>query len=403
MWTWWLLWLNVMGGRFARDGISRTDTMLDPEELRRRGRRLGRPSGLSRRASAQWQLIEIAGPGAVAESAPWIDHLNAQADLSLLAGRRWLEAWVHAFRDWEPWTLTLLADDQPLAVAPLARRRARSGFDVVCIGDGQLSESPLIARDEDAVTGLVTSIAHALDNLGAPWALRLPQLPAGSPLARALQATLEPSRVVSGSPRPELAVAGRAPEQLLTANTRAAVAKARNRARREGRRLDLDWIVDWGAIRALVPEMVAIHRARDLELRGVTLLDDPAEADFYHQVLDRHSGSWRVFTVRIDGALAGYAICLMDGETLRVWDNRVAPQWRRYSAGLIANAELVLHAGADPAVRVLDWGCGAQRYKTSMSDRTVPSVSVVAWSSSLLRARRGVARLLNEHGWSPGA
>lgn len=161
---------------------------------------------------------------------------------------------------------------------------------------------------------------------------------------------------------------------------------------REGRDLRIGWVDDWREIRQVMSEVMLVHRARDLELRGMSLLDEPAQAAFYEQVLVRHAGEWRLLAVRIDGRLAGYAMCLVDGATLRVWDNRVAPEFRRYSAGLVANAEVVLSAARERSIHEVDWGCGIQRYKTSMSTRVVEGRNLVAWSSTLLRAGRGLAR-----------
>jgi CelD/BcsL family acetyltransferase involved in cellulose biosynthesis len=374
--------------------------VLDVDELAPQGERdLGAPG----QASGQLRLVEIAGPTALSDAGPWVDRVHGEMGVSLLAGRRWLESWARAFSGWEPWVLTLLADDEPLAVAPLARRRGRSGYEVVSIGLDQLNDSPVVARDELGVAGLAASMAHALNSLDSPWSLRLAQLPTGSPLTLALQTSLEPSIVDPGSPRPALRLQrGQPPARMLTANTRSALAKARNRIDREGHRLGVEWVEEWRQIRDLLPEIMSIHRARDLELRGVTLLDDPEERDFYQQVLVRHAELWRVLVVRIDEALAGYAICLADGGTLRVWDNRVSPDWRRYSAGLIANAEVVVSAGDNPAIDEVDWGCGIQRYKASMSNHVVEAQTLRAWSSAALRARRSLTRRLHARRWLPG-
>ena len=70
---------------------------------------------------------------------------------------------------------------------------------------------------------------------------------------------------------------------------------------------------------------------------------------------------------------------------LRVWDNRVAPEWRRYRAGVIANVEVVRFAAA-AGFDAVDWGCGEQRYKASMATGVVPSADFSAWSSRLCRA-----------------
>jgi CelD/BcsL family acetyltransferase involved in cellulose biosynthesis len=362
----------------------------------------GRPR-FRRQAPGQLRLVEITGPAALGDATEWMEQVHAELGVSLLAGRRWLESWTRAFPRWEPWVLTLLAGDEPLAVAPLTRRRGRSGVEVVSMGASQLNESPVVARDELGVAGLAASIAHALESLDSPWSLRLPQLPTGSPLTSALQEYLAPTVVKPGSPRPVMRLdRSHAPARMLSSNTRSALAKARNRVEREGHRLQFEWVGEWARIRELLPEIMSIHRARDLELRGMSLLDDPEEADFYQQVLVRHAELWRVLVVRIDEALAGYAICLADRRTLRVWDNRVSPYWRRYSAGLIANAEVVVSAAGDPAFDEVDWGCGVQRYKASMSNQVVQAETLQAWSSATLRARQGLTRRLQGHRWLPG-
>jgi CelD/BcsL family acetyltransferase involved in cellulose biosynthesis len=374
-------------------------------DLKRRGRLGAAPAGRAGlgQAPGQLRLVELAGPAALNDAAEWVERVHGELEVSLLAGRRWLESWTRAFPRWEPWVLTLLDEDEPLAVAPLTRRRGRSGFEVVSIGADQLNESPVVARDELGTAGLAASIARALESLDAPWSLRLPQLPSGSPLTAALQEYLGPSIVDAGSPRPVMHLDRSQPAaRMLTANTRSALAKARNRIARDRHRLALEWVEDWGRIRELLPEIMAVHRARDLELRGMSLLDDPEELDFYQQVLVRHAERWRVLVVRIDGALAGYAICLADERILRVWDNRVSPDWRRYSAGLIANAEVLTSAGGDPAFDEVDWGCGMQRYKGSMSNEVVTAETLRAWSSGVLRARRSLTRRLHARGWLPG-
>lgn len=63
----------------------------------------------------------------------------------------------------------------------------------------------------------------------------------------------------------------------------------------------------------------------------------------------------------------------------------MAPGWRRYSAALLANAEVVVGAATDPRIDVVDWGCGVRRYKLSMSNEIVHTEDLVAWSSPLLR------------------
>jgi CelD/BcsL family acetyltransferase involved in cellulose biosynthesis len=88
---------------------------------------------------------------------------------------------------------------------------------------------------------------------------------------------------------------------------------------------------------------------------------------------------------RIDGALAAYVVAIVDGDTLRVYDNRVVPGFLVYSAGAIANSEILRFALSDPTLAVLDWGVGDARYKYSSATRSVPSRNLAAWSAKPVR------------------
>jgi CelD/BcsL family acetyltransferase involved in cellulose biosynthesis len=333
------------------------------------------------------RLIERAGELALLDEGEWLDRVHDRSGASLLARRRWLESWAEAFSDWEPWVLAVVDHGEARAVAPLARRRVGSGVQVVSVGHDALAESPLAASDEGAAEELAAGIVGALRSLGRPWTLCLQQLPLGSPLAASLVAQLSTSTVLAGLPRPVLRFADDRPaKRWLTRNTANALAKAQNRISRDAHHLEVGWVQSWDEIERWLPDLVTVHRARDIELRGATLLDDSREAGFYHRVIGRHTGHWRLVAVWIDETLAGYALCLQDGRTLRVWDNHVAPGWRRYSAGLIANAEVVLRAAADASIGEVDWGCGEQRYKLSLSNEVINAQVLRAWSSPLLRA-----------------
>lgn len=324
-------------------------------------------------------LIERVGDQAL--RAEWLDRVQEQADMPLFARRRWLQSWAEAFPEWAPWTLAWLDGSEVRAVAPLARRRRPWGLEVATMGGGALQESPVAACDDDALVSLGVGIGAALRALNRPWRLTL-ELPKVSILACVLTAELPVSTVYAGYRRPILRFNGDdlSPKQLLGRNTYSALAKARNRIGREGHSLE----VGWEPIREALPEVVTVHRDRDLELRGATM--DARELRFYHQVIERHAGFWRLLTVRIDGSLAAYALCLKDRDALRVCYNEVAPGWRRYSAGLIANAELVLRAASDPSVGEVDWGGGEQRYKLSLSNTVIDAQVLTAWSSPVLRA-----------------
>jgi CelD/BcsL family acetyltransferase involved in cellulose biosynthesis len=317
--------------------------------------------------------------------APLLDQMHEKVGTSLLARRAVVQAWADAFPEWEPWVFALVERGEVRAVAPLARRRMRGGLQVVSLGDAALDVSPIAACDDESMILLAAELRRALDATRHPWVLRLRRLPADSQLLDTLSGLFATASVIPGARRPETRFADdRDPRCYLTRNTRKADRKALSRARRECGSLDVRWLDRWAQIEPLLPEVVRIHRERDLELRGWTLLDDPEQARFYRQVIESHTEDWRLLIVTIDESVAAYALCLRDGSALRMWDSRVAPAWRRYSPGLIANVEIVRFAAAG-SFDVVDWGCGDQRYKTSMATDVVPTADFIAWSSRLCR------------------
>lgn len=330
---------------------------------------------------------EHTGRSALEEAAPWLDQLHRATGTSRTAQVPWLSTWIRAFSQWEPWVVTLMVDDQPHAIAPLARRKRRLGVEVTAIGHFELQESPVVALDDAAARELGDALIERLEQLSCRWMLRLGQLPPGSGVSAAFTNRFGSASIEPGSGRPVLRFTdSRPPDRWLSRNTKAAVAKARNRIAHDGRRLEIQWLDSWSSIEPTLPDLLRIHRSRDLELRGFTRLDDPRHADLYHQVIQRHAGDWRLLAVRIDGQLAGYALGLIDGSSLHVAYNHVSPEWRRYSAGLLANAELVLRAAADPSLQAVDWGRVVQRYKLSLSNELIETEALVAYSSVLLRA-----------------
>lgn len=149
-----------------------------------------------------------------------------------------------------------------------------------------------------------------------------------------------------------------------------------------------------------------MHRARDVQLRGVSLLDDRWEGNYYDTLLRRHLDKLDLLEIRLEGELAAYLLWIRNGRTRLVFDNRVAPRWTDYSAGVIANNVALRAAAEDPSIRVLDWGSGVQRYKLQSANKVVAHERLLAWSSSATRralaARRTLAALLNDNHLSIG-
>src|SRR4051794_33783275 len=138
-----------------------------------------------------------------------------------------------------------------------------------------------------------------------------------------------------------------------------------------------------------------VHRARNVQLRGWSGLDEPAVAARFEDVVLGHAeeGRARLGRVRIDGSLAAFSVGLVSGGTLGMYANMVSPEYLHFSAGTVLNADTVRHAHAT-GLEVVDWGLGEQRYKLSGAVELQRLYSLTAWSSDSVRATLATRGLL---------
>ena len=330
------------------------------------------------------RLRELAGATALEACAADYDALCDAVRAPVTARRAWLQTWADCYPDWEPWVFVVDDAAGPVAAAALARSR-RAGFvRVVGLGHGPSDEARLPAVDQAAAVRLADGVTAALGRLGRPWQLHVEQLPPADPAPAALAARLPVGRVVAGDGMPQITVhPSRELRRHVSRNTRSALAKARNRIAAAGLEERLVWTSDPAAIAAAMPELAAVHRARDHSLGRRSDHDDPRAARFHREVLLRHAraGEVELLTLRLGDRLAAYVAAFCDGAALRVWDNRLEPSFAHLSAGRIANAEAVAHVVADQRYAVLDWMRGEESYKLSNATTVVPTCDVWGFSS----------------------
>jgi hypothetical protein len=307
----------------------------------------------------------------------------------------WMEASREAYPDWSAWMLGVSGDDAELrGLAALARRQRAGVVQIRCLGHAVLDRAPIVSRSERDARELAGILAAEFQALHRPWTLCLRQLRPGDPFTQELRSRLPVAELVPDAQRPIVRLEGSRVARL-SSNLRGAERRARNLIARDGLDCQIRWIGDAAEIARRVPEIRAVHRARDLQLRSVSALDDPEEGVLWDALFRRHLERLEVLEVRLRGELAAYLAWIPYGRARLVLDNRVAPRWTAYSAGLIANNIALRTASADPAIDVLDWGAGVQRYKLQSATTVVAHERLYAWSSAALRqllaARRRVA------------
>lgn len=337
----------------------------------------------------------VAGPDALERLGARYDALTSASGCPVTARRTWLHTWVQCYSPgWQAWVPIVEERQRLVAAAPLAVRR-RAGLLVVRgIGFGRTDDIRLPALDAEAAGLLAHAVADRLSRERA-FVLEVEQLPRDDDVVAALVAALPHAVVGAGDGMPTVRVVERTPEAYLSRNSRKALAKIRNRLAGAGLTPEIAWTSDEDGIVALLPELAAVHRARDAALGRRGDHSDPRAARFYDEVVRRHAarGEVEVLTLRLDGDLAAYVLGFRDGTALRSWDNRLAPRWAEYSAGRLANTEALRRVVCTPELDELDWMRGEEPYKMQTATEVVRTVILRAWSSAAVRAaHRGVER-----------
>jgi CelD/BcsL family acetyltransferase involved in cellulose biosynthesis len=327
------------------------------------------------------QVRVLSGADVLDKLGDAVDELHSAVCAPVMARRPWLGAWIACYRDYLPVAVTVDADGELAAAALFAERNARIR-QFVALGHGPSDIVALPARDQAAAETLATAIADHLGKLRRPWRLTVRHLPAQDRVATALAARLPRTTIAPGAVSPALRVGqSRTLRDYVSRNHHQQGRRLRNRMLRDGLDPVIAHLREPGDIMTALPELVAVCRERDIELGRRSAMDDPAAGQFFRRVVEVHAPrrSVALTTLRIDGTLAAYVLCFVDGTTFRMWNSRFHPRWSRYGAGHITHDAAVEHALAS-GCEVYDWGRGEEPYKFSLSNDRVRAADLYAWS-----------------------
>lgn len=319
--------------------------------------------------------------GLPALSDPDLHELATRTHAPATAGPVWWLAAAAARPAWQPVVVRVESEAGLLAAAVLARRRRAGVLSHQGIAHGLADHAALPAVDGEAAALLARAVGQVLAR-SRGWRLELEQLPAQDPALLALVQQLAGRlTVTTACPYVELDPARTLPEQL-SRNGRRNLRNARNRLTTDGRTLEVRWVQGPNALRDL-PQLQQLRRDREHALGRGSELDDRAGRRFHEQVARglAERGQLEALHLVLDGALAAYALTARDGDTLRVWDGRVAPGHERYGLGWVSQCEVLARALATPGVARLDWMRGEQESKQRSATGTALTAGVTAWSS----------------------
>ena len=173
--------------------------------------------------------------------------------------------------------------------------------------------------------------------------------------------------------------------QHVSSSHHKGISRIRNRMVREGLRPEVEHLYDVDRITAVLPAVEQAFRRRDAVLERACALDRPEPRDFFRHVIAQHAarGTACLTTLSLEGELAAYVLCFVDGPAYRMWHPRFDPRWERYSPGKLAMDESIAHALAQGATEY-DFMRGQERYKSSYANHLPRALDLFAASGPVV-------------------
>ncbi|WP_435768486.1 GNAT family N-acetyltransferase [Nocardioides sp. SYSU DS0651] len=339
------------------------------------------------------------GDRAVARLAELSEFVDRHSE-AFCTSAAWLDAAARHLPA-EPVVVTVSAGDEPVAVAALAVAGRRGVRRVELLGGDLNDYGQLFHADLRAAEALADAIATWLAGQRR-WSLSLGQLAEDAPVLAALLGRLPHASVHAGPPMPRISGVGT--DYVLSRNRRKKLNNAINRIEADGRGWETVVVEDLPALERWLPAVVELRRRRDHASGRRSHLDDPQVLAFYEAVVRRlvGEGRARIHLLAVDGRAAGYGLAVLDGDTHRLYDGRVAEDLQAYRGGVVCDLLAVAAAAEDPSVTTFDWLRGRTDSKFGNAElrrvelRAVSHAVVTtvdAWESA---ARRRVKAALPE-------
>jgi CelD/BcsL family acetyltransferase involved in cellulose biosynthesis len=335
------------------------------------------------------QMWRGVGRDVLRELGEGLDELHAAAGAPVTARRPWLQAWIDSYADYEPVAVALGDHSRQHwdAVAVLAVRRGRLLDRVVVCGHGPSDAAMLPARDDASADHLAAVLRDDLVARSRAWSLVLRHMVPQDLVLPRLAGRLRSASLVRGDVSPLLRVeAGSSLRDYVSSSHRKGASRIRNRMVREGLEPSITHVRAHEEIRAMLPEMERLHRARDEQLGRASRLDVASHREFFRRVVLDHAEreELEMTVLHLEGRLAAYVICFLDHGVHRMWNTRFDPVRERLSPGKLAMEASVEHAvssGCD-----YDFMRGEERYKASYANDRMVAQELYASSGAVVAA-----------------
>nr|WP_246304618.1 GNAT family N-acetyltransferase [Nocardioides thalensis] len=152
-------------------------------------------------------------------------------------------------------------------------------------------------------------------------------------------------------------IRGLGTDYRISKNRRGQVRQATNRITADGHTWERVVVDDRDSLERWLPAVIALRRRRDHAAGRRSHLDDDARLSFYEAVVRDFVTRGRavIYLLTVDGAVAGYHLTMLDGDTYRMLDGRVADELQRYRGGMVTSMMAMTAASNAAEVTTYDW------------------------------------------------
>ncbi len=293
---------------------------------------------------------------------PSLELFHSEVKAPVTGRWSWVSSWFQLHPEADPQCVLVRSPSGRIdAAALLARERNGDEIRYFSVNNQMANVASAFARDTSSAEVLAVGMSDLVLSATAPWSFELSQVAGDNIVADAL---------AKHFPNIERTEQLSVPQVLLTDDVsleRLLSKNMRKQLRRAAAKLALredDWNIAFhrgtANIMALLPEIEAIHIARDHDRRSHSDLDDALERRFWQETVVTHTytDELELATLMIGDSIAAYVISLIDGSEYRVLDGRMNSKFAEYSPGRILETATLERIMGDRAFNTFDWMTG---------------------------------------------
>ncbi len=291
-----------------------------------------------------------------------LEEFHGEVDAPITARWSWLSAWFQLHPDAEVQCLIVRSASGGIdGAALLARQRKGTTVQLVSVSNQMANVASIFARSQPAAEALARGIADLAKSCTGDWELSLSQIAGTNIVANALAKYLPSLESETQLSVPQVVLNEDLQlNTLLSRNMRKSLRRVRNRLDEHAPGWSVAFHRGTASIMALLPEIEAIHIARDHQQRNESDLDDAVERRFWQETIVTHTytNELELATLTINDTIAAYVISLVDGSSYRILDGRMNGSFAEFSPGRILESATLERVIGDDAFTTFDWMTG---------------------------------------------